>query len=48
MTEEELIAAGLNRSDVHVDFMVGSNEMDVDGIRLDGTRVPIFRKGNWA
>ena len=32
-TEEELEAAGLNRSDVHVDFMIGSSQMDIDGIR---------------
>ena len=38
-------AAGLNRSDVHVDFMIGSNQMDIDGIREDGTRVPLFRNG---
>ncbi len=48
MTEAELIAAGLNRSNVHVDFMIGSNEMNVDGIRKDGSIVPIFRNGNWA
>ncbi|WP_208558947.1 aminopeptidase [Marinilactibacillus kalidii] len=48
MSEEDLKAAGLNRSDVHVDFMVGSNEMNIDGIREDGTRVPVFRKGTWA
>jgi len=48
MSEEELIAAGLNRSNVHVDFMVGSPEMNIDGIRKDGTRVPIFRNGDWA
>ena len=48
MTEAELDAAGLNRSDVHVDFMIGSNQMDIDGIREDGSRVPIFRKGDWA
>lgn len=45
MSEEELEAAGLNRSDVHVDFMIGSNQMDIDGIREDGTRVPLFRNG---
>ncbi|KXT77569.1 aminopeptidase [Streptococcus sp. DD13] len=48
MSEEELEAAGLNRSDVHVDFMIGSDQMDVDGIREDGTVVPIFRQGDWA
>lgn len=48
MSQEELKAAGLNRSDVHVDFMIGSNQMDVDGIRADGTVVPIFRNGDWA
>ena len=48
MTEEELKEAGLNRSDVHVDFMIGSNQMDIDGIRQDGSRVPIFRNGDWA
>lgn len=47
-TEEELAAAGLNRSDVHVDFMIGGPQMDVDGIREDGSVVPIFRQGNWA
>ena len=48
MSEEELEAAGLNLSDVHVDFMIGSNQMDIDGIREDGTRVPLFRNGDWA
>ncbi len=48
MTEEELEEAGLNRSDVHVDFMIGSDKMDIDGIREDGTVAPIFRQGDWA
>ncbi|HEL2320603.1 aminopeptidase [Streptococcus suis] len=48
MSQEELKEAGLNRSDVHVDFMIGSNNMNIDGIREDGTRVPIFRDGEWA
>ncbi|MGT2716351.1 aminopeptidase [Streptococcus respiraculi] len=48
MTNEELEAEGLNRSDVHVDFMIGSNKMNIDGIREDGTAVPIFRNGEWA
>lgn len=48
MTEEELAEAGLNRSQTHVDFMVGSNKMNIDGIKKDGTRVPVFRNGEWA
>jgi len=35
-------------SAAHVDFMVGSNQMDIDGIKEDGTRVPVFRNGTWA
>uniref|UniRef100_UPI00403FA7BE aminopeptidase n=1 Tax=Candidatus Enterococcus willemsii TaxID=1857215 RepID=UPI00403FA7BE len=48
MTEDELIAAGLNRSQTHVDFMVGSAQMNIDGIRKDGSQSPIFRNGDWA
>ena len=48
MSQEELLAHGLNQSITHVDFMVGSEEMDIDGILEDGTREPIFRNGNWA
>ncbi|KXH78821.1 aminopeptidase [Sporosarcina sp. HYO08] len=48
MTREELIAHGLNQSITHVDFMIGSAEMDIDGIHTDGTSEPIFRNGNWA
>ena len=48
MTEEDLKAAGLNRSTTHVDFMIGSEEMAIDGITADGQIVPIFRGGEWA
>ena len=48
MSEEELAAAGLNRSQTHVDFMVGSAQMSIDGIKEDGTTVPVFRNGDWA
>lgn len=48
MTQDELKEAGLNRSHTHVDFMIGSDQMDVDGIQSDGTRVPVFRNGSWA
>lgn len=48
MSEEELRQHGMNTSTVHVDFMIGSSEMDIDGIKEDGTVVPIFRNGDWA
>lgn len=48
MSEEELKEAGLNRSNTHVDFMIGSSDMNIDGIKEDGSRVPVFRNGTWA
>ena len=48
MSEEELAEAGLNRSQTHVDFMVGSDKMNIDGIKEDGTIIPVFRNGDWA
>lgn len=48
MTKEELSNHNLNQSITHVDFMIGSSEMDIDGILMDGTAEPLFRKGNWA
>ena len=48
MSEEELKEVGLNRSNTHVDFMIGSNQMSVDGIKEDGSHIPIFRNGDWA
>jgi aminopeptidase len=37
----------INQSDIHVDFMIGSPEMDVDGVLADGTEVPVLRDGRW-
>jgi len=48
MTDEEFMAAGGNISLNHVDFMIGSPQMDIDGIKEDGTREPVFRSGEWA
>ncbi|RKL67932.1 aminopeptidase [Salipaludibacillus neizhouensis] len=48
MTSEELKNAGLNTSITHVDFMVGSDDMDIDGESADGTTEPVFRKGEWT
>ena len=48
MSTEDLEKHGLNQSITHVDFMIGSAEMDIDGILPDGTVEPVFRNGNWA
>jgi aminopeptidase len=41
-------AAGGNRSATHVDFMIGSGELDIDGILADGSTEPLMRRGDWA
>ncbi len=48
MSDEEFIAAVGNISLNHIDFMIGSGEMDIDGINEDGTAEPIMRNGEWA
>lgn len=48
MSREELEKVGVNSSITHVDFMIGSAEMDIDGILEDGTSEAIFRNGTWA
>lgn len=48
MSEEDLKANGANDSIKHVDFMIGSTDLDIDGYLADGTVVPVFRAGNWA
>jgi len=48
MSDEEFAAAGGNVSMSHVDFMFGSAEMDVDGLRSDGLAEPVMRGGEWA
>ncbi|HEY7795769.1 MAG TPA: aminopeptidase [Gaiellaceae bacterium] len=45
--EEEADLPRVNKSGVHVDFMIGSNEVDVDGLTRDGDRVPVLRGGSW-
>ena len=45
LSEEEMDKAGINVSITHEDFMVGSAEMDIDGIHADGTVEAVFRKG---
>lgn len=48
LNDEEFNAAGGNVSLNHVDFMIGSPQMDIDGITEDGTPEPVMRQGEWA
>jgi aminopeptidase len=45
--EEEHVAAGLNQSATHTDFMVGSPEVEIDGVEPGGAAVPLLREGVW-
>ncbi len=48
MSLEEIKAKGINDSIIHVDFMIGSEDLDVVGVTKTGARVQIFKNGNWA
>ena len=48
MSADELMAHGVNRSTTHVDFMVGSDDLEIVGVTSDGEEVPIFVDGRWA
>ena len=46
--KDKMAAAGGNESLIHVDWMIGGPGTEIDGIKADGTRVPVFRDGGWA
>lgn len=48
MNKEELDKHGANDSLTHVDFMIGSKDLDIDGVKADGSTEAVFRKGSWA
>ena len=48
MTEDEFDRAGGNRSIVHVDFMIGSGSLDIDGVLSGGAIEPLMRQGEWV
>ncbi|MGE3830517.1 MAG: aminopeptidase [Parvibaculaceae bacterium] len=48
LSKEDLAKRGGNQSLVHVDWMVGSGALDIDGVKADGTAEPLMRKGEWA
>ena len=48
LSKEEISKRGGNSSMIHIDWMIGSDQIDVDGIDQTGNQVPIFRKGEWV
>ncbi len=48
LTPDQVKAQGGNSSLIHIDWMIGSGEVDIDGINADGSRVPVMRRGEWA
>ncbi len=48
MTQDELAKNGANDSLIHEDFMIGSKDLNITGIKNDGSEVPVFLNGNWA
>ena len=48
LTAEELAERGMNQSLQHVDFMVGTKDINIDGIDYNGKVVPLFRDGEWV
>lgn len=48
LTPDQIVAQGGNSSIIHVDWMIGSNEIDIDGLDTAGNRTPVIRKGEWA
>ncbi len=48
MSDEELYAKGGNNSLIHVDFMFGSADMEITGVKSDGTEIKVFKNGNFV
>lgn len=48
MSEEEKKQAGMNESLIHVDFMVGGPELNITGVKHDGTQIKVLVNGNWV
>jgi aminopeptidase len=48
LTKAELAARGANESLIHVDWMIGSGELDIDGVTASGAVEPLMRKGEWT
>jgi aminopeptidase len=47
LSPEERHERGVNHSSIHTDFMIGSNDLEIDGVTKDGEAVPLLRNGDW-
>ncbi|MBO4962176.1 MAG: aminopeptidase, partial [Clostridia bacterium] len=47
-SEEELLKVGLNKSDSHVDFMVGTKDLSIVATTFSGEKIEIFKNGKWT
>ncbi|RYE82812.1 MAG: aminopeptidase [Hyphomicrobiales bacterium] len=48
LSPEQIQAQGGNKSLIHIDWMIGSDKIDIDGVKPDGSKVQVMRKGEWA
>ena len=46
--KSDFIEMGVNDSEIHVDFMIGAEDLSIIGVTKDGARVPVFKDGTWA
>ncbi len=47
LTKEELLLSGVNQSDTHVDFMIGTNDLEIEVETFDGNKLVVFKNGNF-
>ncbi|MBO5295263.1 MAG: aminopeptidase, partial [Clostridia bacterium] len=47
-TTQQCYEKGINDSMIHVDFMIGTEDLSITAVTRDGKRVPVFQNGNWA
>ncbi|EHS50335.1 peptidase M29 aminopeptidase II [Rhizobium sp. PDO1-076] len=48
LSQDQIKAQGGNASLIHIDWMIGSDKVDIDGVSADGSKVPVMRRGEWA
>jgi aminopeptidase len=47
LSPDERAERGVNHSSIHTDFMIGSDELEIDGVDADGNATPLLRNGDW-